>query len=343
MIDLPFVSIIMPVRNEADFISRSLTSILNQDYPRELMEVFVLDGMSIDNTRKIVVALKEKYKCLKLIDNPQKVVPPALNMALDYARGEVIIWVSGHSEVAPDFIKQGIRALAEHPEAWSVGGPITHEGSSVIGRGTALALSKKIVIGNALHRIPSFEGYAEGAPLPFIRRWVFDKIGRFDESLVRNADDEFYLRIRLAGGKIFLSRSIKYKYFVRDKINQLFRQYFQYGFWRILAVRKHRFIASFRHTIPPIFFISIIIMFFAGAFFKNSIVAFFLPFLYLLLLLILCLENLPKAGLRVGICMPLVIITMHTGYAFGFICGIWASFFQPNLFSRSNKMAKISR
>src|SRR5690349_14564123 len=175
----PFVSVIMPVCEEAAFVARSVGAVLAQDYPADRMEVIVADGMSTDGTREIVQALQAQHPNLRLIDNPGKIVSTGLNAALDAAFGEILIRVDGHSEVAPDFVRQNVSVMQEHVEAWSVGGPLIHRACSHSGKAIAIAMAHPVGVGGALHRFAGYEGWGEGAQFPAFRRWVFQKVGRF--------------------------------------------------------------------------------------------------------------------------------------------------------------------
>ncbi len=324
---LPFVSVIMPVCKEAAFIARSLGAVLAQDYPADRMEVIVTDGMSTDGTREIVQALQAQYPNLKLIDNPGKIVSTGLNAALDAAFGEILIRVDGHSEVARDFVRQNVSVMQEHPEAWSVGGPIIHHACSHNGKAIAIAMAHPIGVGNALHRFAGYEGWGEGAQFPAFRRWVFQKVGRFDEQLVRNQDDELNYRLIQAGGRIYISPRIRHIYFVRERFLQLFKQYFQYGFWRIPVMRKHHRPTTLRQV----------------AIFNHPASAFTVPGLYGSVLLIAALTKLRKEQLSVVIRIPLAMAVMHSGYALGMAYGLWASVFKREAWDDHIRMATLSR
>ena len=193
--DLPFISVVMIVRNEGPFIARSIQQVLAQDYPRDRMEIIVADGMSDDNTREILAQYRAKYPFIQMVDNPKRIVASGLNVAIGCARGELIVHIDGHGEVATDFVSQVVRLMDEHPEAWSGGGPIVHAGTNRFGEAVAVAMSHPLGVGLATHRFPNYEGYVEGAHFPTFRKWIFDRIGNFDEQLVRTEDDEFNYRI----------------------------------------------------------------------------------------------------------------------------------------------------
>ena len=262
--DLPFISVVMIVRNKGPFIARSLEQVLAQDYPRDRMEIIVADGMSDDNTRTVLAEYRAKYPFIQVVDNPKRIVASGLNVAIKHSRGELIMRIDGHGEVATDFASQVVRLMDEHPEAWSGGGPIVHAGTNRFGEAVAVAMSHPLGVGLATHRFPNYEGYVEGAHFPTFRKWIFDRIGNFDEDLVRTEDDEFNYRIAQAGGKIYVSPRVRYVYYVRDRLGKLFRQYVQYSFWRIPVVRKHKKPTTLRQVVPPLFFLTMFVLLAVG-------------------------------------------------------------------------------
>ncbi len=207
--DQPFISIVLVVRNEGPFIARCLDQVLAQDYPHDRMEVIVADGMSDDNTRAVLAEYGARHSFIQTVDNPRRIVASGLNIAIDHARGELIVRIDGHGEVATDFVTQNVRLMDEHPECWSAGGPIVHAGTNRFGEAVAVAMSHPMGVGLATHRFPNYEGYVEGAHFPTFRKWIFERIGNFDESLVRTEDDEFNYRITQAGGKIYISPRVR--------------------------------------------------------------------------------------------------------------------------------------
>jgi glycosyltransferase involved in cell wall biosynthesis len=228
---LPFISIIMPIRNEADFIERAIRSVLDNDYPAGRMEILVVDGLSDDGTREIVARLSKADSRLMMLDNPKRIAPAAMNIGLKAARGDLFIRVDGHVEIPADFIAKSIRCLHEHPEAWVAGGYIKTVADTFVGQAIASAMRSPIGVGNSRFRLGDYEGWVDTLAFGTHHKWIVDKIGYFDEELVRNQDDEFNLRIILAGGKIWMSKAIQSTYFSRGSLQKLWKQYFQYGFW----------------------------------------------------------------------------------------------------------------
>ncbi|HEY1558650.1 MAG TPA: glycosyltransferase family 2 protein [Kofleriaceae bacterium] len=321
------VTVIVPVRNEAGFIRSTLQALLDQIEAPARYEVLVVDGISDDGTRDIVHEMGRADSRLRLLDNPTRTVPTALNIGIKAASGEVLIRVDGHTTVASDFVRANLALLAEHPEAWSVGGPIAHRGQTRVGRAIARAMASRIGVGGASHRNEAYEGYAEGTAFPAFRRWVFDRVGLFDEHLIRNQDDELNFRITRAGGMIFISPRVKHEYFVRDSYRALFTQYMQYAYWKVEVMRKHRRVIAPRHLVPGIFVIALPVC--AGA-------ALLLP------LPVALIPAAPLAGyagllgwlavsvaarerdVRVGLGAAAAAATMHVAYGIGTIFGMFS-------------------
>lgn len=246
---LPLISIIVPIRNEEAFIVRCLASLVAQDYPHARLQVLVVDGMSIDGTRALVAGFTEDHDWIRLIDNPEQTAPYAMNYGLDAAAGEIIVRVDGHCELAPDYLSTAVRLLDE-TGAGCVGGPLVSQGDTPRAESIALAMSSPFGVGNARFRYADKAEWVDTVAFGAYRREVFDKVGRFNPELTRNQDDEYNFRVRAAGFKIWLSPELKAIYYTRGSYRQLWRQYYQYGFWKIRVIRDHPGSVQARHLIP---------------------------------------------------------------------------------------------
>jgi glycosyltransferase involved in cell wall biosynthesis len=332
----------MPVRNEARFIAGNLAQLQAQDYPPDRLEIIVADGMSTDGTRDIVLNCASAHPAIRLIDNPAKIVSPGLNAAIRAARGHIIIRVDGHARVAPDFVRASVQLLQDQPEAWGGGGPIVHAGTTLFGRAVAAAMSHPAGMGNPRHRRPDFEGFVESAQFPAFHRWVFDRVGYFDETLVRNQDDEFNYRVGLAGGKIYVTPKVRYAYFVRDTISTLARQFFQYSFWRIPVMKKHRRPTTFRQIVPIIFFVLMLTTLLAGGLLRHPALAVAMPVAYLGGLVVAGLSMLPRHSVGVALLVPVALAVMHVCYAAGMAYGFLAAGYS-GAWDPGGSMSRLSR
>ncbi len=322
--DAPTVSVIVPCRNEKDYIEEGVRSILAQDAPKGGFELLVVDGMSNDGTRKILNVLALENNRLRIIDNPSCFTPHAMNIGIREAKGRFVAIMGAHTHYSRNYIQTCVELFNEHPEAWCTGGPIHSLGKSHFGRAVAVAMSHPVGVGNAKHRYPEYEGYAEGACFPVFRREVFERIGPYDESLVRNQDDELNFRLALAGGTVYISPRAKCSYYVRDRPNKLFRQYFQYGYYRLSVLRKHRVPASLRQLAPVVFFpFSLLLL--LGCWLLPQWWAGLgcLPFVaYGSVLVFVGGWIALKEGGMTGFLFPLAVLIMHVSYALGFIWNI---------------------
>lgn len=321
----PSVSVIVPVRNEIRHIEACIRALLEQVDPPERYEVLAVDGISDDGTRELLAEIAREDPRLRVLDNPRKIVSTGLNLAIEEAVGDVIIRVDGHTTVARDFVRANLNLFAEHPEAWSVGGPIAHRGITRTARSIAAAMSSAIGVGGASHRFESYEGYAEGTAFPAFRSWVFDRIGRFDESLVRNQDDELNFRITLAGGKIFISPRVKHQYFVRGSYRALFSQYMQYAYWKIEVTRKHKRIIAVRHLAPGVFIVALPVCLVASVALPPPVS--FVPMTPLvayvgLLGTLAVTSGYRTRDMRVGLGAAAAAATMHVAYGLGTLAGL---------------------
>ena len=318
--DVSTVSVIVPCRNEKENIEGCLRSILSQEYPKGEIEFIVVDGMSDDGTRDILLRVMEEDSRLKIVDNPRRITPCARNIGIREARGEYIAILDAHTIYAPSYILACVKLLEEHPEICCAGGPIVSLGKGLFGRATAVAMSHPLGVGNAKHRFPNYEGYAEGACFPVFRKEIFDKIGLFDEDLVRNQDDEFNFRVALSGEKVFISPRAQCTYYVRETPSELFWQFFQYGYYRVVVLRKHRLSISLRHFAPIILF-SVMGLLFLGCFSLSgwwAILGGVLPVMYASMLFLGGMWVAGKEGIDVGLMFSIAAFVMHFSYAIGF-------------------------
>jgi len=247
----PDLTIVMPVRDEADFIERSVGAVLAQDYPGTF-QVLVADGGSTDGTREVLDRLAGGDERLSVLDNPEGIVPTGLNRTLACARGTVVIRVDGHCEVPEDYARRCVAALVA-TGADCAGGVIHTEGGSREARAVALAQSSLLGVGGARFRTGAAEPrHVDTLAFGAYRREVFDRIGTFDEELVRNQDDEFNLRLTQAGGRIWLDPSIRTTYWSRASVRGAFLQYFQYGTYKVRVAQKRRTLPSGRSLVPAV-------------------------------------------------------------------------------------------
>ncbi len=313
------ISVIVPCRNEEKFIANTLESLINQSFPIQDYEILVVDGLSEDNTQNIINNFLDKYSNLSLYINEKKITPSAMNIGIKNAKGEVIVICGAHAIYSKEFLSEGYELLKKNQNFDCVGGPIISDGTNAFSKAVSLAMSSIIGVGNAKHRFPEYEGFAEMACFPFFRKEVFSKIGLYDESLVRNQDDEFCMRLRQHGGKVYLSPKVKSIYLVRDHPKKLMRQYFNYGVWRFVVLRMYKQPISFRQLIPSVFILFNIFILFLGIILKSWLLSISILLFYFLALLFFSIPVNIKYGLRIGSLFILAVIILHFSYGFGLL------------------------
>lgn len=250
--DDPTISVIMPIRNETDFIERSLGAVLNQSgVPPS--QIIVVDGHSDDGTADRVRQMATASGGgVTVLDNPDRIVPISMNLGLEQANGDVIVRVDGHCVIASDYLRRCLQAL-KATGAECVGGPMETIGTTPTAAAIAVAQSSRFGVGGVAFRTSSAASYVDTLAFGAYRREVFDRIGTFDEELVRNQDDELNLRLIRAGGRIWMDPSIRSTYFSRGTLAGLWRQYHGYGYYKLRVMKKHQTVPSFRHLVPAAF------------------------------------------------------------------------------------------
>jgi glycosyltransferase involved in cell wall biosynthesis len=308
------------MRNEERYIEACLRSLAAQDYPHDRFEVLVIDGESTDRSRDLAhqFTFADDFD-VRILDNPAQKTAPGLNIGLDAARGEVIVRVDAHVEVAPDFLSQNIAALRE-TDADAVGGPIESVAKGLIGEAIALAMSSPFGIGNAAFRYSREPQYTDTVAFAAYRRDVFERIGGFAEDIDFGEDDEFNYRLGDMGGKIYLTPKIRSIYQTRSSLPALFRQYRSYGRAKVRVLRRHPAQARLRQFVPASF---------VGVLGGLSLTSPFvrplrraLPLainLYLLAATVASLRIASKHGWRYAPVLPLAFACLHVSYGLGFL------------------------
>ena len=245
----PTVSLVVPVRNEEAHVQACLEAIRAQTYPPGLLEVIVVDGESTDATVAIVERVAASDASIKLLRNPQRSMPTGLNLGIRAATGEYVGVVSGHSVLQPDYVDRALSVM-EATGAWAVGGRIIRRAEGPMQSAIALATASRIGVGDSAHNYAAQGGWVETVFPGFWRLQLFEHIGTFDPHMVANEDNEFSLRIRKAGGRIWYDPAIRVEYSPRETLGGVFTQYRRYGLGKMRVLRKHRGGLRWRHLVP---------------------------------------------------------------------------------------------
>lgn len=316
----PAISVIMPVRDEGRHIAAALQSVLTQDYPSELVEVLVVDGGSTDDTRDRVLGVGDPR--VRVLDNPRGVVPTALNIGLAESAGAVIVRVDGHCTLPDGYLRACVDLLAE-TGADCVGGVITTVGHTTMARAIAAAQSSPFGVGNAAFRTGRpVAGPVDTLAFGAYRREVFDRIGGFDEELVRNQDDEFNLRLTGSGGTIWLDPSLRSTYSSRATLGGLWRQYHGYGLYKVRVAQKHRRLPSGRSAVPALFVAGVsgsaALSIATGK--RRILVAVLVPYVAATVAASVVVGRRDAATIPL---LPTAFACLHVAYGTGTLAGIW--------------------
>jgi succinoglycan biosynthesis protein ExoA len=318
----PLVTVILPCRNEAGYIEDCLKSILAQELPDADFEVIVADGVSNDGTHEFLERFSAENPKVRLLNNPGRIVSTGLNAALREARGEVIVRMDAHTVYAPDYIRQCLAVLRQ-TGADNVGGPMCTTATTYKERAVRAVFHSPFAVGGARSHNPDYEGYVDTVIYGCWRKGIFDRVGNFDEYLVRNQDDEHNLRISRNGGRIYQSPRIRSWYHVRDSFKAVLRQYMQYGYWKVLVIRNHRLPASIRHVVPAAFLGTLGLLLITGLFWRPALAAAMaLAGVYLLAVLLASLLTAARTEWKLLPALPLAFYCFHLGYGYGFLRGI---------------------
>ncbi len=322
--DVPFVSVIVPCYNEEGTISLLLDALHRQTYPLDRMEVVIADGLSDDGTRAQIAAFVRDHPGLqvRVVDNPKRVIPAALNRALEAARGEVIVRMDAHAVPACDYVVNCVSALRAG-RGDNVGGvwEIVPRKETWIARAIARAAAHPLGVGDAFYRLGGSPRAVDTVPFGAFFRSLVERIGYFDETLLTNEDYEFNTRVREAGGVVWLDPAIRSRYFARATLRDLARQYARYGYWKARMLRRYPHTLRWRQFLPPLFVLALGVL---------LILAPFLPFARWLLLAQVvgyaavlfgasALAAWKERNPALALGMPLAIATMHLSWGAAFL------------------------
>ncbi|MBN1145956.1 MAG: glycosyltransferase family 2 protein [Anaerolineales bacterium] len=324
---MPRVSVIIPCYNEEKTIHLLLEALDAQTYPRAEMETIIADGMSTDSTRQRLARFQEAHPglALRVVDNPARSIPAALNRAIAAAQGEIIVRLDAHSAPRPDYVARCVQALDEGLGD-NVGGvwEIRPGGQGWQARAIAVAAAHPLGVGDARYRYSERAQAVDTVPFGAFRRELVERIGPFDESLLTNEDYEFNVRLRQAGGIVWLEPNIRSTYFARPTLGDLARQYWRYGYWKARMLRRYPDTIRWRQALPPVFVLSLLLSGFCSLWLPVAGWLFVIESSsYSLVLLLLGVQRGLKerdAALMIGV--PLAIACMHLAWGSAFLWSV---------------------
>jgi glycosyltransferase involved in cell wall biosynthesis len=315
------VSVVIPCRNEEKYIGKCIQSIIDQSYGIENIEVFVCDGCSDDSTQDIIKQYSIKYPQIKLVINEKRVAPTAMNLGIKAAQGEIIVIFGAHAYMDTNYVKICVEKLRDEGIV-CVGGRIINISENSMAEAISFSMGSPFGVGNALFRFSDKEQLVDTVAFGAYKRSIFDEIGYFDEELVRNQDDELNFRITKSGNKILLAPNIISHYYIRGSFSKLWRQYFQYGFWKVRVIQKHKKPAALRHLVPLLFVVSLVLGTVLSPFSKIVRYLFLTEGLVYLLGAITFSLKESKDNIKYVPRIVLAFLILHLSYGIGFLQGL---------------------
>jgi len=316
------VSVVIPCFNEEHYIVACMESVCAQQLPQGVsLEVLVCDGNSKDRTPALIRQFEATHPQVKYLLNEKQTTPYALNLGIAHSDSDVVIIFGAHAVMKPGYIQRCLEDLAADPSLGCVGGLLNNVYENEASRVIGLAMSSSFGVGNAHFRTGAAAGYVDTVAFGAYTRAVFNKVGLFDEELVRNQDDEFNYRLMVNGFKIWLDPQIRADYYVRASVKKLYRQYFQYGYWKVYVNKKHRAITTIRQLIPFFFVGFLLVGTIASPLSRYAAIVFgAVLLLYLVLALSFAFRKTPRPAGAIKITGIFVIL--HVSYGWGYMLGI---------------------
>ncbi|MCW5800451.1 MAG: Putative Succinoglycan biosynthesis protein ExoA [Nitrospira sp.] len=328
----PFVTILVPCRNEVRYIDGCLLSILMNTYDKNLLEVLVIDGVSDDGTRKEIERIAAEHPSVRLVDNPKQTTPAALNVGIQQAKGDVLIRMDAHATYPSDYISKLID-WQRKTGADNVGGIRIAVAADRTSMATAIAcgVSHPFGVGTSNYQVglttPKWVDTVWGG---CFKKELFQTLGLFDEHFVRNQDDEFNHRLIAQGGRVLLVPDVQAFYVARNSLLKLWRMYYQYGYFKPLTVHKLGKVMTMRQLVPAAMVMVGTLSLALASWFSKSLFLFLgLSSIYLIASLALGIQIGMKKGWRCGLWMPVVFPTIHLSYGIGFLQGALTFWFLP--------------
>ena len=313
---LPAITVIMPVLNEESHLEASVQSILAQSYPNDV-ELIVALGPSHDETNAIAKLLAKKDKRIKLLDNPRGLTTVGLNAAIKIAKHDYIVRIDAHSEPEPGYLENAIRILLEQ-NADEVGGIMQAKGKSAFQKAVAYAYTSRWGIGAASYHVGGQAGEAESAYLGIFKKSALERVGGYDEQIIRGEDWELAQRIKRTGGLVWFSPELKVTYWPRGRFDRLVKQFYSTGVWRGDLTRRDLASASKRYFMPPLLVLAILAGLVLLAFGQLIGV---IPAASYLLGITLVAVLAAGLSLKARAALVIALATMHLSWGWGFIRG----------------------
>jgi GT2 family glycosyltransferase len=316
------LSVIIPCRNEVQYIEECIEAIFNNILPSDFeMSVIVVDGMSNDGTRDIIKEAIKVHPNLYLCDNNYKLTPYAFNLGIKYLKADYYQIIGARHIVSKNYFFKSIEILQNNSSIWCVGGRLINEFTNESSRIISKAMDTSFGMGLGNFRILDKSDFTDTVTSPMYPSRVFDEIAYFDEELIRNQDDDFNFRVNKAGGKIWFESGISLKYYVRGNFKGLFKQFFQYGYWKVFVNKKHRAVTTIRQLVPPLFVFYLFLLPFS--FTINNLVGLLFLSGLIFYILLACVFAFKKSnGIKEFFGVFKTFPILHFSYGLGYLQGL---------------------
>lgn len=333
------LSVVCPIYNEEKYIAKCLDSIIEQDYPKNDIELLLVDGMSTDHTRDVIVKYQSKYPWIKILDNPKRIAPCAMNIGIKASSGDIIIRLDAHVLYPKNYFSELVKNLKVLENAENVGAVCNTlpMNNSVEAQSIAAVLSSSFGMGNSYFRVGASEVMkVDTVPFGCFHRSIFNKIGLYDEELVRNQDDELNARIIKSGGSIYLLPNLVCKYYARDTATKVYKMFYQYGMFKPLVNKKLGSPATVRQFFPLLFVLGLLL---------GPIVCIFVPVLWRVYIAVILLWLLlatyfsckDTKQLKRILMQDWIYFVVHFSYGWGYIVGIYKIIFRKSFVAQVNR------
>jgi glycosyltransferase involved in cell wall biosynthesis len=315
------VTVIIPCLNEEDFIKAAVESVLNQTFSLGEFELIIVDGNSTDKTVKIVERLISSDSRLSILQNPKRIAPAAMNIGIAAAKYNLVLRLDAHALAKEGFIQKSVELLLTDDQVMCAGGKIDNIYENQTSEDIGAAMGSKFGVGDATFRVGGERAYVDTVAFGVFRKSVFKEVGGYDEGLDRNEDDDLSFRIIKAGYKILYSPDVRSAYYVRASHSKLFKQYYQYGYWKVYVGKKHKSITSIRQLIPFLFVTGLIVGTLLSLLILNFWIVFTAGLSSYIILSIIAASQSTKSNARL-LQIVFVFWILHFSYGWGYLIGI---------------------
>lgn len=319
--EYPEASVVIPCRNEAAHVLRAIDSVLASEYPREKLELIVVDGMSTDGTRELLRDAASRHPGLRVLDNPAMTAPAAMNIGIRASRHAVIVRLDAHSEYPPDYIPRCVGLLRSSPGLGNAGGRLVPvpNGSTPWAKAVSYVTSHRFGVGTSAFRTAERPGLVDTVPFGTFPREALEKVGLYDVRLTRNQDNELNARLQRAGYGIAFDPGIRLRYRNQADLRGLTRQAWFTGMWNVYTLALYPYTFRLRRFVPAAFVAYLALL--AGAAFLRAPAAAAAPLaLYAALVSVVSLRGGGEAGGPLP--AAATFASYHVAYGAGTLLGV---------------------